>query len=120
MTRGHRERRYKTVFRKLTKDEWGQLQETVRSGGYLTSLHNCGFGFTCGMAIYEHPNPAYPGVPLEPKRLLFVESHHLPQEEDGFEEGWVAFSPFTHTEQNTKWLAQYEMEPPKSKGHYDY
>jgi len=114
------DRHYRTVFRKLTPAEWDRLQRTVREEGYLTSMHNCGFGFTCGMMIYEHPEAMYPGVPLEPKGLLFVESHHLPQKEDRFEAGWQAFSLFTHSEQNTKWLAQYKMDPPKSKGHYDY
>ena len=113
-------RSYRTVYRKLTEAEWGRLQTIMREEGYLTSMHNCGFGFTCGMMVYEHPEVTYPGVPLEPKSLLFVESHHLPQKEDGFGAGWQAFSPFTHSEQNAKWLAQYEMDPPKSKGHYDY
>ena len=112
--------RYRVVHRKLTETEWAKLQEIVREEGLLTSMHNCGFGFTCGMLISEHPEATYPGVPLEAKRLLFVESHHLPQKEDRFEEGWQAFSPFTHSEQNTKWLAQYGMDAPKSKGHYSY
>jgi hypothetical protein len=114
------DRRYKTVYRKLTQVEWDRLRETIREEGYLTSMHNCGFGFTCGMLVYEHPEATYPGVPLEPTPLLFVESHHLPQENDKFEDGWQAFSPFTHAEQNAKWLARYKMDPPKSKGHYDY
>lgn len=112
--------RYKTVYRKLTPAEWERLQETVREEGYLTSMHNCGFGFTCGMLVMEHPEPTFPGVPMEPKALLFVESHHLPQENDRFEDGWNAFSPFTHSEQNARWLAQYGMDAPKAKGHYAY
>lgn len=108
------------LVRKLTFDEWGRVQAIINDEKLLTSLHNCGFGFTCGMAVYEHPTPIYPGIPLEPRRLIFLESHHLPFKEDRFEAGWMTFSPFTHAKKNAEWLAQYGMEPPKEKVYYAY
>jgi hypothetical protein len=110
----------RTLTRKLTDEEWVRVQNIIRKHNLLTSLHNCGFGFTCGMWIYEHPIPIYPGIPLEPRGLLFIESHHLPFKEDRFEAGWTAFSPFTHSGQNAAWLKQYKMEEPKGKSYYDY
>ena len=44
----------------------------------------------------------------------------VPADRTTFEDGWVEFSPFTHSEKNAKLLAEYGMEPPKAKGYYDY
>jgi hypothetical protein len=118
---GHEwDQKSRALTRKMTNAEWERVQRAIREHGLLTSLHNCGFGFTCGMAVYEHAAPIYPGIPIVLRRLLFLESRHLPFKEDRFEAGWAAFSPFTHSDQNAAWLRQYGMEEPKQKGHYDY
>jgi len=113
-------RKYRTVYRKLTETEWDRVRFLIDEEGYLTMMAVMGFGFTCGMLVMEHPEPVYPGVPLEPKLVLALESGHLPQEEDRFEAGWRAFSPFTHNARNARWLEQYGMEKPQPKGHYEY
>lgn len=127
-------REWANESRRLTTDEWGTLQDILREHKPICTLANANWGFGCGMSILAVPPHVYPGADTKPERLLSITKDHLPLEgrtmSDGkkmvpadrthFEDGWTAFTPFTHSEENARLLKEYGLEPPKSKGHYEY
>jgi hypothetical protein len=117
-------RKWSQERRRMTVEEWLQVQQLIWEHDLICSMRNACMGFGCGMAIYEATPPAYPGVPIDPEFVLFVTQEHLPLPEDRdsthFKDGWEAFSPFTHSDENTKALKANELPEPKPKVHYEY
>lgn len=132
----HGPQRWSSEARRLTPEEWATLQEVLRTHKPICELHNACMGFGCGMAVYAEPPRVYPGADVRPEFLLDVTKDHLPltvcdlrepgergadcRDRTFFEDGWRAFSPFTHHPDNARLLAAYGFESPKSKGYYDY
>ena len=127
--------------RRMTPEEWETVQRVLTDEqGLVCQLHNACWGFGCGLTVYVEPPRIFPGLDEKPEFLFSVTKDHLPLEgrtrevkvlgkkkpkvvpadRTTFEDGWVEFSPFTHSEKNAKLLAEYGMEPPKAKGYYDY
>ena len=132
---------YMEETRRLTPEEWSRLETILKAELPLTELQNTNFGFGCGMIVYDDPvDPVYPGVPQEvPEVLLCVDKNHLPLEgrtretkplrglpklvpadRTSFEDGWVAFSPYTHDPANAARLVAVGRPAPRSKGYYEY
>lgn len=129
---------YYTESRRLTVEEWDRLAGILQTT--TCELVNSGFGFGCAVRVFDETvSPPYPGIPQEvPELLLVVDKNHLPL--DGrteevptlkgkvsrpadrtyFEDGWVAFSPHTHSEENVVRLKEAGLPAPRSKGHYEY
>lgn len=112
------------TLRRMTADEWLQLQHIIREHELICSMRNANMGFGCGMTIYEPGEPVYPGVPIKPTILCDVTKDHLPlpvgKDRTSFDDGWEAFSPFTHNDDNTARLKAEGLPEPKGKSHYDY
>lgn len=126
--------------RRLSLSEWARLVDVLQDERPITEMVNTSFGFGCGMRVYDDPvDPVYPGIPQEvPPVLLLVTKDHLPldgrtevvstlkgkevrpADRTSFEDGWVAFSPHTHTEENAARLKEAGLPAPRSKGHYEY
>lgn len=127
-------REWHTESRRLTPDEWGTLQEILREHKPICMLSNACWGFGCGLTLYATPPHVYPGAETKPECLLSITKNHLPLEgrtilsgkkmvpadRTTFDDGWDAFSPFTHSEENAKLLKEYGLESPKAKSHYEY
>lgn len=126
---------FSTECRRLTPEEWEAVQEVIRERKPICEPHNACMGFGIGMALYEEPPRISPGYVPEPEFLADITKEHLPltvcalredpkdrayTDRTFFEDGWRAFSPFTHGEENAKLLVEYGFDAPKSKGHYDY
>lgn len=110
--------------RRMTAEEWVQLQHLIREHELICSMRNANMGFGCGMTIFEPGEAIYPGVPIKPVVLCDVTKAHLPlaagQDRTTFDEGWEAFSPFTHSEANVERLKANGLQEPRDKGYYDY
>ena len=138
----HREEyTYHEESRRLTPEEWARLETFLKAEAPITEFHTSGFGFGCGMAVYDDPvDPVYPGVPQEvPEVLLSMDKNHLPLEgrtqvtkplrgppkrvpadRTRFDDGWSAFSPYTHDPANAARLFSIGRPLPQSKGYYEY
>jgi hypothetical protein len=114
------QRSWRSESRRLTVEEWDALKAFLPESGFFTQIHNACMGFGCGMSVFS-PS-IYPGT--DPEFLLTVTKDHLPIPEgkDGtrFDDGWEAFTPFTHTPENVGILEFHEMEAPRSKSDYEY
>ncbi len=117
--------------RRLSQAEWDQVTAILQAHHLPCSMNNACMGFGCSIVLYEEPLNHYPGVEMRPTSILEITKDHLPipvRDKDSkqspdrttFEDGWEAFSPYTHSEANKALLALYKMEAPKSKGYYDH
>ena len=111
--------------RRLTLEEWADLQSwCATQSDLIYEMHNACMGFGCGMYVGQMRPSTFPGVPDDIQWIVFVTKEHLPltgkKDRTSFEDGWVAFSPYTHSVQNAENLNAYGREAPKSKGFYDY
>jgi hypothetical protein len=123
--------------RRLTDDEWNTVKMILAGQRDLIyDLTNACMGFGCGMYIGRMVPSTFPGVPHSVEWIAFITKNHLPlsvcelrsptehgadcKDRTFFEDGWRAFSPYTHSEANTKNLKVYGLEAPKSKDHYEY
>lgn len=118
--------------RRLSLVEWERVKHILQEENPLTELVVTNFGFGCGINIYVDPeDPPYPGIPQEkPSLILGLTKDHLPipkrrsserlADRTYFEDGWEAFSPFTHTAENARRLVSSGFEAPKPKGYYEY
>ena len=123
--------------RRLTDQEWRTAQTLMGSKDELIfQLVNACMGFGCGVYIGVMIQSTFPGVPDEVKWLAFITKDHLPlsvcelrekgergadlKDRTYFEDGWRAFSPYSHSDKNAANLKRHKMEAPQSKGHYDY
>lgn len=127
---------YWAESRRLTVEEWARLEAILREQRPITEFVNSGFGFGCAMRVFDDPvDPVYPGVPQEvPDLLLVVDKNHLPLdgrvEQVGkkvvpadrtyFEDGWQAFSPYTHDPDNAARLVAVGLTAPRPKSDYEY
>jgi hypothetical protein len=111
-----------TVSEHITLQEWAQVKSLIETHKLLTNIFCAGMFGAYGIDIYEHPS--YPGTP--PRHLLRVVEGNFPARAEkripgvGSTFAWQEFSRYTHTEENMQWLKEYKMEPPKSRGYYDY
>lgn len=117
---------FRVETRRMTEDEWAQVQALILEHGIPCSMRNANMGFGCGMTLFTEVGPAlYPGVPPEePKPLLDITKSHLPlspgEDRVLFAEGFRRFSVYTHSDENTACLADNGLPEPKPQGHYDY
>lgn len=132
---------YYEEARRLTPEEWDRLEAVLRDERPMVELVNSGWGFGCAVRVYDDPiDPPYPGVPpLVPDLLLVVDKNHLPLEgrikevpslgrkkkvvpadRTTFEDGWRAFSPYTHPFDNGRRLVACGLPLPQPKSYYEY
>jgi hypothetical protein len=126
--------------RKLLHEELDRICALIESAPLLTSMFSKGMFGGFGMLVYEHS--AYPHVP--PQQLLCLTEDHLPPPKGpsvyehltgtakplppekkpapgcGTDQGWEAFSKYTHSERNREWLKNYNMKAPQERHYYDY
>ena len=117
---------YKVETRRMTQDEWAQVQVLIQEHGIPCCIRNANMGFGCGLTLYtEQGPPLYPGVPPEPpKPLLDITKSHLPLSPGNdrvlFDEAWRRFSIYTHNEENAARLVVNGLPEQKNKSHYEY
>ena len=131
LSRNPIERGWASETRRLTNEEWALVQEIILEHKPICYLHNACWGFGCGMALYEEPPLVYPNTLVKPDILIDITKEHLPipkreagstelDDRTSFQDGWNAFSPYTHNEENTKLLVFHGFGKPKPASHYDY
>lgn len=121
-----------TATRKLTSDEWAHIKYAIGAHELMTNMFCANMFGGYGMNIYDEPR----FVGFTPDIILTLVEDNLPEltrfeqlegktrekrtPGAGSDYAWEEFSQFTHCEQNLKWLKFFNLEPPKSRGHYDY
>jgi hypothetical protein len=109
------------VKRKLTWEEWGQVEAILQDDRPLVEMGGTDFGFGVALEIYDDFPATYPGVKPMLVVLLSVNKNHLPGEEVvDLDTGWALFSPHTHSAENVKHLREAGRPAPQPKGFYDY
>jgi len=126
--------------RKLLHEEVYRICTLIEKTPLLTSMSSKGMFGGFAMIVYEHPD--YPHVP--PTRLLMIIEDHLPPPKGpsvyehiagtarppdpepkkrpgcGTDQAWELFSKYTHSDRNSAWLKEYNMNAPQERYHYDY
>lgn len=114
---------------KMTSEEFVELKAIMEDGKSVLIFEPFSMGLLdFSLRIYRHP-PA-PGT--GPVVLFVVGAECLPDDERKvinankghgayiLDDSWIAYSPFSHTEENKKWLEKYRMEKAHHLDHYDY
>ncbi len=118
----HRQSRIKLEpKRQLERAEFSRVLEIVETHNLLTSMFTTSMFGGVGMDILEHE--AAPDV--GPTHLLRLIEGHVPgpntrQPGGSSDEAWEAFSKFTHSPRNVRWLKSYKMDAPRSRSSYEY
>lgn len=122
-----------TEVRALTEKEWEFVLEAIRKG-FPATIYGHGFFSAFALCVYEPSVPIYPGVEPEPKPVLLVAGNQYPgndprknpveQKLSTSSEGkggvFVVFSEVCNTPENLAALKREGIDPPKSRGHYQY
>lgn len=120
---------YQKEARRLDPEEWGLLKDILKTERPLVELCTTEFGFGCGMSVFGEGGEVLLQVdknhlPLEGRKVKVNVLHGLPKKVPAttttFEDGWDAFSPFTHHPDNAARLVAAGRPEPKQKGYYEY
>lgn len=110
--------------RRLTEEEWADVQTAIRERHLICVPHNACWGFGIGVGFYEQPPHVYPGAEVKPVHVLSLTQSHLPLltggKEPRFNEGWEVFSPLTHSKENAALMVEYGFGKPGPKSDYEY
>lgn len=118
--------------RRLKHLEFQRVLKIVEERHLLTNMFCSNMFGGYGMDVLEHePFPGAGPIHLlrlvednvpDPHRLKVGNGYkkHIKQPGSGRDDAWEFFSKFTHSKQNAEWLKSYKMEPPRSRGSYDY
>ncbi len=117
------------VARKMTSDEFHELKAIMVEGREVLifepfTMGPCDFSLN----LYRHP----PAVGARPVLLFVLGGECLPDDERKviqahkghgayiLDDSWAAYTPFSHTPENKKWLEKYRMEFAHHFDYYDY
>lgn len=116
------------ITAKLETSEYEELLSILENGKTVLIFEPFSMGMMdFSLRIWSHP-PA-PGT--DPVLLFTLGGESLPdckrivvQKSKCagciLDDAWDAYSPFSHTEENKKWLKEYKMEQAHHFDHYDY
>lgn len=113
-----------TAHRQLERAELSRVFEIVERHNLLTSMFTTSMFGGVGMDILEHE----PAPDVGPTHLLRLIEGHLPDMPGeaprlpggSRDAAWEAFSKFTHSARNARWLKSYKMEAPQRRSSYEY
>jgi hypothetical protein len=122
-----------TEVRALTKKEWALVLEAI-SAGFPATIYGHGFFSSFALCVYEPSTPAYPGIEPDPKPVILVVGNQYPgndpkknpyeQKLSTSSEGtggvFEIYEKICNTPENLSRLAKEGIDPPKSRGHYQY
>jgi len=122
-----------TEIRALTKKEWALVLEAIKQG-FPATIHGHGFFSSFALCVYEPSAPVYPGIEPEPKPVILVVGNQYPgnnpkknprdqklsassNDADGV---FSIYEKICLTPENLANLKKEGIDPPKSRGHYQY
>ena len=120
---------YQKEARRLDLEEWNLLVDILKGERPMVELCTTEFGFGCGMSVFDEEGVVLLQVdknhlPLEGRKVKVSVLHGLPKKVPAttttFDDGWDAFSPFTHHPDNAARLVAAGRPEPKQKGYYEY
>jgi len=121
----------------ITHEELIQLCEIIERSEHVVQLYSYGPISGIGLALWQHE--VYPDT--GPEKFFGIIDDHIPEDARTWHERllgvpakeikkrgqgcirqdvWDLFSKFSHTAQNRKWLAKYNLEMHFKIGSYDY
>lgn len=107
---------------RLSKEDWKTIKKMIVKNTIPVTMDNTSFGFSVGITLWTPRAEPFPDAVEEPRPLVTISAHHLPDYESGssFDLGWAEFFPLTHSKRNLKLLEQNELPPPKDMADYVY
>jgi len=122
-----------TEVRALTKKEWTLVLDAIKQG-FPATIHGHGHFSSFAICVYEPSTPIFPGIEPEPKPVILIVGNQYPGNDpkknsrdqklsaSSEDTGGVfeVFEKICNTPENLTRLKQEKIDPPKSRGHYQY
>ena len=104
----------------LTQQEYKRVKMLISKYELVCEITNTAFGFSIGLALFEHPN--FPYTPLA--QLVTIGAGALPWQyktpQEQWERAWTEFVAIVTVSRNQELLVYYNCKPIGTRTSYQY